>query len=89
MGNVEHSVHIIPSSGLGTTDNPQGAIRVHAAVIAHYAIAKFASDLHSGDICWCTADPGWVTGTSYGIIAPLALGATLLVDPQEIDLQRW
>ena len=38
---------------------------------------------------WCTADPGWVTGTSYGIIAPLTLGATLIVDEEEFDAARW
>ena len=44
-------------------------------------------DLHPGDIYWCTADPGWVTGVSYGIIAPLANGATLVVDEAEFDAQ--
>jgi acetyl-CoA synthetase len=73
----------------GTTGNPKGAIHVHAAIIAHYASAKFALDLHPDDIFWCTADPGWVTGTSYGIIAPLALGATLIVDQQDFEAQRW
>ena len=38
---------------------------------------------------WCTADPGWVTGTSYGIIAPLTIGATLVVDEAEFDAARW
>jgi acetyl-CoA synthetase len=73
----------------GTTGNPKGAIHVHAAIIAHYASAKFALDLHPDDIFWCTADPGWVTGTSYGIIAPLALGITLIVDQQDFEAQRW
>jgi acetyl-CoA synthetase len=73
----------------GTTGNPKGVIHVHAAIIAHYASAKFALDLHPDDIFWCTADPGWVTGTSYGIIAPLALGTTLIVDQQDFEAQRW
>ena len=38
--------------------------------------ARFALDLHPDDVFWCTADPGWVTGTSYGIIAPLTHGVT-------------
>ena len=50
---------------------PKGAIHVHEAVVAHHITARFALDLHPDDIFWCTADPGWVTGTSYGIIAPL------------------
>jgi acetyl-CoA synthetase len=73
----------------GTTGRPKGAIHVHEAVVAHHATARFALDLRPEDIFWCTADPGWVTGTSYGIIAPLALGATLLVDEAEFDAARW
>jgi len=73
----------------GTTGKPKGALHVHNAVVAHYASARYALDLRPGDIFWCTADPGWVTGTSYGIIAPLVIGATLLVDKQEFDPERW
>ena len=73
----------------GTTGTPKGAVHVHQAAVAHYATAKYALDLHPEDIFWCTADPGWVTGTSYGIIAPLVTGATMIVDQQEFDAQRW
>ncbi|HEU5023490.1 MAG TPA: acetate--CoA ligase [Spirillospora sp.] len=73
----------------GTTGRPKGALHVHEAVVAHHATAEFALDLRAGDVFWCTADPGWVTGTSYGIIAPLTHGATLLVDAAEFDVRRW
>jgi acetyl-CoA synthetase len=73
----------------GTTGTPKGAIHVHEAVVAHETTARFALDLHPDDIFWCTADPGWVTGTSYGIIAPLVIGATLVLDEAEFDAQRW
>jgi len=73
----------------GTTGTPKGAIHVHDAVAAHYATGRFALDLHSEDIYWCTADPGWVTGTSYGIIAPLVHGVTAIVDEEELDADRW
>jgi len=73
----------------GTTGTPKGAVHVHGAVTAHYVTAKFALDLHPTDIFWCTADPGWVTGTSYGIIAPLTIGATLVVDREEFEVERW
>jgi acetyl-CoA synthetase len=73
----------------GTTGKPKGAVHVHEAVVAHHATAAFALDLHSGDVFWCTADPGWVTGTSYGIIAPLTHGATLVTDAGEFDAKRW
>ncbi|WP_364396639.1 acetate--CoA ligase [Pseudarthrobacter sp. LMD1-1-1.1] len=73
----------------GTTGTPKGAIHVHDAVAAHYATGRFALDLHPDDIYWCTADPGWVTGTSYGIIAPLVHGVTAIVDEEELDADRW
>ncbi|WP_428826697.1 acetate--CoA ligase [Azonexus sp. IMCC34842] len=73
----------------GTTGMPKGAIHVHGAVLTHYATARTALDLQPDDVFWCTADPGWVTGTSYGIIAPLVLGVTSVVDEAEFDAARW
>ena len=73
----------------GTTGTPKGAIHVHDAVAAHYATGRFALDLHADDVYWCTADPGWVTGMSYGIIAPLVHGVTAIVDQEELDADRW
>jgi acetyl-CoA synthetase len=73
----------------GTTGKPKGAIHVHDAVVMHYATALHALDLRADDIFWCTADPGWVTGMSYGIIAPLVHGVTLIVDEAEFDPERW
>jgi acetyl-CoA synthetase len=73
----------------GTTGMPKGALHVHKAVLMHYITGKYALDFHPGDIFWCTADPGWVTGTSYGIIAPLTHGITNIVDEAEFDADRW
>ena len=73
----------------GTTGTPKGAMHVHEAVVAHHATAAAALDLRREDVFWCTADPGWVTGTSYGIIAPLTHGTTLVVDEGEFDAHRW
>ena len=73
----------------GTTGKPKGAVHVHKAVYQHYMTAKFALDLQPDDIYWCTADPGWVTGTSYGISAPLCHGVTMIVDEAEFDADRW
>jgi acetyl-CoA synthetase len=73
----------------GTTGMPKGAVHVHGALVAHYATAAAALDLRPDDIFWCTADPGWVTGTSYGIVAPLAHGVTSIVDEAEFDAERW
>lgn len=73
----------------GTTGTPKGAVHLHRAVIAHHITGKFALDFHKDDIFWCTADPGWVTGTSYGIIAPLTNGITSIIDEGEFDADRW
>jgi acetyl-CoA synthetase len=73
----------------GTTGTPKGAIHVHDAVVAHHATGKLALDFHKDDIFWCTADPGWVTGTSYGIMAPLTNGITSIVDEADFDAERW
>ncbi|MFE6691812.1 acetate--CoA ligase [Streptomyces sp. NPDC057743] len=73
----------------GTTGSPKGAIHVHDAVVAHHATAAYALDLHPEDVYWCTADPGWVTGMSYGIIAPLTHGVTVVVDEGDFDALRW
>jgi acetyl-CoA synthetase len=73
----------------GTTGKPKGAIHVHEAVVAHHVTGRLALDLHPQDIFWCTADPGWVTGTSYGIIAPFTNGVTSIVDEAEFDTKRW
>jgi acetyl-CoA synthetase len=73
----------------GTTGRPKGAVHVHEAVVAHHATTRFALDLRPGDIFWCTGDPGWVTGTSYGIIGPLTCGATVVTDAADFDARRW
>ncbi|MGZ5036456.1 MAG: acetate--CoA ligase [Usitatibacter sp.] len=73
----------------GTTGTPKGAMHVHGAAVMHYATGKYALDLHRDDIYWCTADPGWVTGTSYGIVAPLLHGVTSIVDEADFDAERW
>ncbi len=73
----------------GTTGKPKGAVHVHNAVVYHAFSGNRALDLQPGTIYWCTADPGWVTGTSYGIISPLVNRATMIVDEAEFDLERW
>ena len=73
----------------GTTGKPKGAVHVHEAVVAHHATGKYALDFREGDIFWCTADPGWVTGTSYGIVSPLTNGISMIIDEAEFDVERW
>jgi acetyl-CoA synthetase len=73
----------------GTTGKPKGAVHVHQAVIAHHITGKYALDFHPDDVFWCTADPGWITGTSYGIISPLAHGVASIIDEADFDAERW
>ncbi|WP_319524775.1 acetate--CoA ligase [uncultured Desulfosarcina sp.] len=73
----------------GTTGMPKGALHAHNAVLTHYMTGKYVLDFHPGDVFWCTADPGWVTGTSYGILSPLLHGITNLVDEADFDAGRW
>ncbi|HNS05039.1 MAG TPA: acetate--CoA ligase [Candidatus Saccharicenans sp.] len=73
----------------GTTGMPKGVQHVHYSLISQYISAKWVLDLTDDDIYWCTADPGWVTGTSYGIIAPFALGVTQCVLDSGFSAEAW
>ncbi|NJD32949.1 MAG: acetate--CoA ligase [Gammaproteobacteria bacterium] len=73
----------------GTTGKPKGVLHAHAAIVAHVATARWVLDLQDDDVYWCTADPGWVTGISYGVVAPLACGVGMIVDREEFDAPRW
>jgi acetyl-CoA synthetase len=73
----------------GTTGRPKGALHVHSSVIAHYISAKWVLDVTPDDVYWCTADPGWVTGTSYGIIGPWANGISQVVLDAGFSARKW
>jgi acetyl-CoA synthetase len=73
----------------GTTGLPKGAAHVHNTVVSHYATGKYVLDFHDDDIYWCTADPGWVTGTSYGMFAPWSNGVTQIIDEGGFGANRW
>jgi acetyl-CoA synthetase len=74
----------------GTTGKPKGAVHRHFAVVAQYATAKLVLDLKpETDKYWCTADPGWVTGTSYGMFGPWSQGCTILVYEGAFKAEDW
>ena len=73
----------------GTSGTPKGVLHTHRAVLAQLATAQRVFGLVESDVFWCTADPGWVTSTAYGVIAPLAVGATVLVDQADVEPRRW
>jgi len=73
----------------GTTGQPKGAQHVHYSIVSQYLTSKWVLDLQPDDVYWCNADPGWVTGTSYGIIGPWSNGATQAVLDSGFNAQRW
>jgi acetyl-CoA synthetase len=73
----------------GTTGKPKGALHVHGSIVAQHMTAKWVLDLQPDDIYWCTADPGWVTGTSYGIIGAWSNGMTQFVYDGGYSTEKW
>ena len=73
----------------GTTGQPKGAQHVHGSLVSQYLTARWVLDLRPDDVYWCNADPGWVTGTSYGIIGPWANGITQVVLDSGFNAERW
>ncbi|MDF0726447.1 acetate--CoA ligase [Cytobacillus sp. S13-E01] len=73
----------------GSTGKPKGVLHVHNAMIQHYQTAKWVLDLKEDDVYWCTADPGWVTGTSYGIFGPWLAGASNVILGGRFKPDAW
>ncbi|MBE1554368.1 acetate--CoA ligase [Sporosarcina limicola] len=73
----------------GSTGKPKGVLHVQEAMVQQYQTTKWVLDLKEDDIFWCTADPGWVTGTAYGIFGPMLTGATLLVLGGRFSTESW
>ncbi|WP_085506675.1 acetate--CoA ligase [Thalassobacillus devorans] len=73
----------------GSTGKPKGVYHVHNAMLQHYQTGKWVLDLKEGDTYWCTADPGWVTGTSYGIFAPWLNGVTNVIRGGRFSPDDW
>ncbi|MFJ7971035.1 acetate--CoA ligase [Psychrobacillus sp. NPDC096389] len=73
----------------GSTGKPKGILHVHYAMVQQYQSMKWVMDIRDEDVYWCTADPGWVTGTSYGIFGPWLAGATSLVLGGRFSPDAW
>ncbi|MBS4200013.1 acetate--CoA ligase [Bacillus sp. FJAT-49732] len=73
----------------GSTGRPKGVLHVHNAMIQQYQTARWILDLQEEDIYWCTADPGWVTGTSYGIFGPWLTGTTNVIVGGRFKPENW
>lgn len=76
--NAEDPLFILYTSG--STGTPKGVLHTTGGYLVHAAMThQYVFDYHDGDIYWCTADVGWVTGHSYILYGPLANGATTLM----------
>ncbi len=73
----------------GTTGQPKGVQHVHDSIRSQHLTAKIVLDFRPDDIYWCNADPGWVTGTSYGIIGPWSNGITQVVLDSGFNAEAW
>ena len=73
----------------GTTGRPKGVVHVHNDMLSHYITTRWVLDLHEEDVYWCSADPGWVTGTVYGLWGPWLNGVSQVVFEGRYDAERW
>lgn len=73
----------------GSTGKPKGVLHAHRSILHQSSTAREVLTLTEADIFWCTADQGWVTGTSYGIIGPWSLGVTQLHYGGGYDAGLW
>ncbi|MCH4459874.1 acetate--CoA ligase [Staphylococcus haemolyticus] len=73
----------------GSTGQPKGVLHVQKAMLLHYISGKYVLDLKEDDVYWCTADPGWVTGTSYGVFAPWLNGVTNCIAGGRFSPEQW
>ena len=73
----------------GVTGEPKGVLLRHQSIVQQASTARSILDLRSGDVYWCTADPGWFVGTTYGCLAPWAVGATVVVREGLFEAEAW
>jgi acetyl-CoA synthetase len=86
---VERTDGLILHYTSGSTGKPKGVLHVHNAMIQHYQTAKWVLDLQEEDVYWCTADPGWVTGTSYGMFGPWLTGTANVIIGGRFNPESW
>ncbi|MCZ2257875.1 acetate--CoA ligase [Sporosarcina sp. G11-34] len=84
---LDHGLNIHYTSG--STGKPKGIIHAHRAMIQQYITGRWVLDLKEEDIYWCTAHPGWVTGTVYGVFAPLLNRVTTVIHGGRFGAKEW
>ena len=84
---LDTALMIFTSSTAGT---PVAGVEIpHQSLIQQHYTAELVLDLKQDDNYWCTAHPGWVTGTVYGILAPLSIGCSIYVLESHFDAKNW
>ncbi len=73
----------------GSTGKPKGVLLGHRAMVQQLTACRYVVDLREDDTYWCTADPGWVTGTSVGIFGPWYLGTTIVSYEGRFNARTW
>lgn len=73
----------------GSTGKPKGVLQVHDAMRHQLMSGKWVYDLREGDVYWCTADPGWVTGTSAGMWSPFLNGVSAVLRGGRFKPADW
>ncbi|MDZ4835430.1 MAG: acetate--CoA ligase [Candidatus Melainabacteria bacterium] len=84
---AEDPLYLLYTSG--TTGKPKGVVHVHNDILGHHMTSKWVLDLKEDDVYWCTADPGWVTGTVYGIFGPWSNGTSVVCYEGRFDADSW
>ncbi|ANU12692.1 Acetyl-coenzyme A synthetase [Planococcus halocryophilus Or1] len=73
----------------GSTGKPKGVLHAQYAMVQQYQTGKWVLDFNETDIYWCTADPGWVTGTAYGVFSPWLNGVTTVILGGRFSPEGW
>ncbi|PWU69250.1 acetate--CoA ligase [Gracilibacillus dipsosauri] len=73
----------------GSTGKPKGVLHAHRAVQHHIVTGRWVLDMKDEDVYWCTSHPGWVTGSVYGLFAPLLNRATVVVQGGRFKAESW
>lgn len=84
---LDDPLYLIYTSG--STGDPKGVIHVHRDMVGYLITAQWVLDLRDGDVLWTTAEPGWITGTVYGVFAPWLCGVDNFVRGGRFEPEGW
>ncbi|UOQ85230.1 acetate--CoA ligase [Gracilibacillus salinarum] len=73
----------------GSTGKPKGVLHAHRSIQHHIVTGKWVLDIKDDDVYWCTSHPGWVTGSVYGLLAPLLNRATVVIQGGRFSAENW